>query len=287
MNAAKSFLSVLAAGVSGNAHLYGKLESSEASWAVERCLKRIRRSAEAGGGRVLRTGGGEVMAAFEAAEAVVNAAIEMQRRVADIPPVSGVKMCIRVGISCGNAASSGQAAETALVREAARLVGVAKSGQILAVEKIRTALPASMRALATSLPDESGRRESTVEIGGSAGSGPRKEAGAVSASGLRLRYGDDAMLLDERQPVIRMGRDETCRLVIHNPRASRQHATIERRGHLTVLIDSSTNGTYVTIDGDPERFVKHGECLLRGNGVISFAAPSSAPDADCARFECT
>ena len=53
-----------------------------------------------------------------------------------------------------------------------------------------------------------------------------------------------------------------------------------------MLVDRSTNGTYVTIDGDSEQFVKHGECTLYGSGVIAFAASSSAPDADCAEFEC-
>jgi hypothetical protein len=283
MDAANPFLSVLAVGVSGNAHLYGKLEGSEASCAIDRCLKRAQRSVEAGGGRVIQVGGGEAMAAFDTAEAAINAAIEMQQRIADLPPVSGVKMLIRVGISCGGAALSGQSAETALAEEAAHLAGIAKSGQILAVERIRAALPAPMRALATSLTDEPGR-ESVVEISGSAG-GPRKEASAGTGD-LCLRYGKDVMMLDEQNPIIHLGRDASCQLVVRSPRASRQHAVIQRRGNLFVLVDSSTNGTYVTIDGDSERFVKHGECLLHGNGVISFAASSSAPDADCARFEC-
>ena len=52
-----------------------------------------------------------------------------------------------------------------------------------------------------------------------------------------------------------------------------------------VLIDKSTNGTYVVIDGLPEHFVKRGECILRGKGPILFASSSSDPDSDCAEFE--
>ncbi|MDR2787240.1 MAG: FHA domain-containing protein [Candidatus Accumulibacter sp.] len=292
MNATNSFLSVLAVCISGNANLYGKLENSEASRAVDRCLKRIQRSVEASGGGVIRAGGGEVMAAFGVAEAVLNAAVEMQQRIADLPPVSGVKMSIRVGISCHGGSRSGQSVEDALAVEAAHLVGVAKSGQILAVGRIRKSLPASMRTLASdtgaTLPNGSGRKEAIVEISGSAGNVSLKDAsaGSTATSGnLHLRYGEDAVVLDEQNSVIDMGRSETCKLVIRDPRASRQHATIERRGNLVVLIDSSTNGTYVTIDGGSEQFVKHSECVLHGNGVISFAASSSAPDADCIRFE--
>lgn len=82
-----------------------------------------------------------------------------------------------------------------------------------------------------------------------------------------------------------MGRDAACDLVIHDRRASRHHASIERRGNQVVLIDRSTNGTYVMIDGLPEHFLKQSECILRGKGVILFAASSSNPDGECAEFE--
>lgn len=296
---ANPFLSVLATGISGCARLHEKLGGSEAARAVDRCLKRIERAVEAGGGRIVRVGGDEVLAAFDAADAVVHAAIEMQQRIADLPPVSGVKMAIRVGISCGHSVPAGSPAEDELAREAARLAGVAKSGQILSVERIRAALPEALRVLAVDeaqrLPGDSERGEPVVEIAlseTSAADAAARAAGALRDAGqadgsLRLRYGGDTVVLDERRPVVDMGRDGACDLVIRDRRASRRHATIKRRGNLFVLVDRSTNGTYVTIDGDSEQFVKHGECTLYGSGVIAFAASSSAPDADCAEFECT
>ncbi len=72
---ANPFLSVLATGISGCARLHEKLGGSEAARAVDRCLKRIERAVEAGGGRIVRVGGDEVLAAFDAADAVVHAAI--------------------------------------------------------------------------------------------------------------------------------------------------------------------------------------------------------------------
>jgi hypothetical protein len=287
MNATNPFLSVLAAGISNNAHLYKKLDSSEAARAVDRCLKRIQRSIEAGGGRVIRIGGGEVLAAFDAADSAVNAAIEMQQRIADLPPVSGAKMSIRVGISRGGAVSrAGQTLEDCLAEEAAHVAGIAKSGQILAIGRICEALPETLRALAadtkSTLVNESGRKETLVKI-----RLPETPIGVPRpAASLRLRYGGITLVLDEHKPVIDMGRDGTCDIIIRDPRASRHHAMMKRRENLIVLIDSSTNGTYVTIEGHSEQFVKHGECVLYGNGVIAFAASSTAPEADCAQFEC-
>jgi class 3 adenylate cyclase len=286
MNATSSFLSVLAAGITGNARLYKKLDGPEASLAVDRCLTRIQRSVEANGGRVFQSGGGEVLASFGMADATLNAAIEIQERIADLPPVSGVKMGVRVGIACGGAGMSSTPLEDELVMEAAYLVGVAKPGQILAVGRIDQALPETMRALTAdagvALPNGAGRKEPVLIINSRAA--PSRKALATGC--LRLRYGENDIALDEHKSVIKMGREETCDIVIRDPRASRRHATIKHRGNSVVLIDQSTNGTYVTIDGDTEQFVKHGECFLRGHGVIAFAASSFDADADCARFEC-
>jgi hypothetical protein len=35
----------------------------------------------------------------------------------------------------------------------------------------------------------------------------------------------------------------------------------------------------------PESYYLHQECILQGKGILSFAAPASSPDADCAEFE--
>jgi hypothetical protein len=285
---------VLAAGIAGNARLHEKLASPEAERAIDRCLKRILRVIEAGGGNVLQTGGGEVVAAFGAADAVVNAAIEMQQRVADLSPVSGVEMAIRVGVSCGVTARAGQLAEDGLVREAAHLAGIAKAGQILAAGRICQSLPAALQALSadtgSTLLGEPVHKAAIVEI--RSGTAPAQspqyapDAALFTSSGLRLRYGKAVIVLDEKKPVIDMGRDGTCDVVIRDPRASRRHATIKCRENRVVLIDKSTNGSFVTIGDDSEQFVKHAEIALYGKGIIAFAASLAEPNADCARFEC-
>ena len=58
--------------------------------------------------------------------------------------------------------------------------------------------------------------------------------------------------------------------MIADRRASRTHARIERRRDKFVLIDQSTNGTYVTFDGEAEFALKREEVILRGKGRICF-----------------
>ena len=295
MNAVTPLLSILTAGISGSARLHEKLGTAEALRAVDRCMKRIERAVEAFDGDLIKIGGDEMKAAFHTADAAVHAAIEMQQRIADLPPVSGVKLAIRVGISCGEGDALGSLVDDEATKEAALLAGQAKPAQILISGKIRELMSTSLASQANE-----------VELGASAPGGsvyevllpdtPSSLPGSVSESPaytptptgsgcLRLRYRDDTILLNEGKTLIRMGRDAACDLVIHDRRASRHHASIERRGNQVVLIDRSTNGTYVMIDGLPEHFLKQSECILRGKGVILFAASSSNPDGECAEFE--
>jgi predicted component of type VI protein secretion system len=53
--------------------------------------------------------------------------------------------------------------------------------------------------------------------------------------------------------------------------ASRYHCTIERRQDKWVLKDHSTNGTFVTLDGDDAELVlQREELTLRKHGFIAF-----------------
>ena len=92
-------------------------------------------------------------------------------------------------------------------------------------------------------------------------------------------------MLDKARAYIDMGRDANCAITIRDRRASRKHATIERRGEHFVLSDLSTNGTFVTISGENELFLRWEDFVLRGSGIIAFAASASSPSADIAEFE--
>ena len=100
-----------------------------------------------------------------------------------------------------------------------------------------------------------------------------------------LRYAGAVIKIDDKKRAILMGRDPESDVVIRDRRGSRNHAQIERRGDQIMLIDKSTNGTFLTLAGKPELYLHHDECVLQGKGLICFAASSTSPDADCAEFE--
>lgn len=276
---------LLLASVAGSARRHERLDDADASRAVERCLKRVERAVESFGGRLVCTLGGEAMAVFAQPDDAVQAAYEMQQRVAEMTPQAGVRLALCVGLAHG-ALDDDEGGESAYggatQRAAAHLAGLAQAGQVLLCQATRAALsaPWSLRtreAGTVSLAD----RVAAMRVFELASSAPV----VVSSGGVCLRYGDRVWQVDERQPAISVGRDASNDIEVRDRRASRRHATIERRGDQVYLVDHSSNGSYVTTQGQSEVFVRASEFLLRGSGVISFAAPAASAGSDCAQFD--
>jgi len=74
--------------------------------------------------------------------------------------------------------------------------------------------------------------------------------------------------------------------VVSEKTASRLHARIERRGVQYILIDESTNGTYVQIGGDREVLLRRDRVMLRGRGKIAFGS-STTSAVELLLFDCS
>ena len=103
---------------------------------------------------------------------------------------------------------------------------------------------------------------------------------------LRLRYGAKELVRRRQEESISCGRDAASAVVVVEPKASRQHCTIERRHDSFVLRDHSSNGTYVTVAGlDQETVLRREELTLRGHGWIAFGQPR-AQSVDVLEYWC-
>jgi adenylate cyclase len=206
-------------------------------------------------------------------------------------------LTIRVGFSYGTFEEDALAGEA--VNAAAHLAGLAKPGQILTSLQAKNALSPTLqlstRDLGSMLAKSNFPGMRIFELSALDPSLLPIEAGEVSGAGksdvsqgsrLRLRYGEELVVLDRRNHVVSMGRDADCDVVIHDRRASRRHVNVEwREGNKFILSDTSTNGTFVTINGQPEMHLLKEECVIHGTGVICFAASANTPEADCVEFE--
>ena len=105
------------------------------------------------------------------------------------------------------------------------------------------------------------------------------------AGRLQLRFRGAEMVLDENQPITRIGRLPGNDVVVRAMRCSREHGRIERRLDRFIFVDQSTNGSFVTLEKQNEVFVLRKEILLFGRGQLSFGLPASAKGAEVLRFQ--
>lgn len=297
MNVVTPFLSVLLVGIPGKARLQEKLGNAEALRAIDRCMKRIERAVNAFDGSIVKASGDELMAMFKTADASLQAAIEMSQRVSDLPPVSGIKLAIRVGIASGQAEDDTDPCSGETGKAAAELADQARAGQIIASNSTRNLISPTLLAhlgrVVTVRESETAleivmldaHHAATLQSNSIEHEANKPELTAIANNRLCLRYAGETFFLNDEKKSITLGRDSGCDLLIRDRRASRNHAVIEQRNNLIMLIDRSTNGTFVAINGMPEQFLRHSECVLHGKGKISFASPVTGPDSDCAEFE--
>jgi class 3 adenylate cyclase len=276
---------ILFADVSGSTSLYEKLGDQQALAAIESVLSELRKSIALQRGRVVKTIGDEVMAAFESADVAMQAACDMQSRVAAIGPASDVRLAIRVGFHFGPAIEEGGDFFGDAVNTAARMAGLAKGGQVITsgatVDALSPLLKASTRELdAMRVKGKQDEIRIFEVIWQDSDDLTTLAARVLPASAhepvLTLSYGGQILKLGADRPSASLGREATNDLAINDRMASRVHCKIEYRRREFFLVDQSTNGTYVKLDGDAEIVLKREQLLLRGSGVISLGTSSAA-----------
>jgi class 3 adenylate cyclase len=285
-------LNVMFADVSGSAALFEKMGDTEAMHAVDRCLKRMGRSIDGYKGKTVQIVGDELLATFETPEEACQAAIDMQLRVADLPPVSGLKLTIRIGLHAGMVFDDGRKLSGDVITNTARIAGMARRHQILASKSLVSVLPEHCVITAKAATDVGAISENGIELGLFEIFWPKlgqhslvSPESVMPTERLCVRYHGKAFLLDAKTTDLSLGRDLASKLVISDRKASRHHARIEKRGSQYFLVDTSTNGTFVTQGEAQEVMVRRHEMLLDGAGRICFGGSGNDPAVDSAEFE--
>ncbi len=287
-------LTVLFADVCGSTRLYESLGDAEALATIGRCVAIISDVCAGHGGRVVKTIGDEAMAVFASADKAANAAAEMQARIADEPPVGGARLAIRVGFHLGPAieAADGDVFGDS-VNVAARMVALAKREQIITSSHTADALPPWLRTRMREVDTLTVKGKSR-DIGIFELLWQDEEADLTAMASrwkplparIVLRHGDKEIVLDENATTITLGRDAQNDIVIADRKASRLHARVERRRDKFVIVDQSSNGTFVTVDGEPEIMLRREELMLRGRGRVAFGHAHLDDSTEFLAFSC-
>ena len=96
-------------------------------------------------------------------------------------------------------------------------------------------------------------------------------------SSLRLEFRDKVLDLPPDRNFLTIGRDSSNDIVVDDPAVSHNHAEIIRRRGLFYLIDRSTNGSCLQLEGGIERHIRHEEHPLEGRGRLLLGHGQAPP----------
>lgn len=291
-------VTVLFADIAGSARLYERFGDEAAKALVTEVIGRIASAVSDEGGDVVKTIGDEILATFPEPGFAVRAARGLNRSLADSPPKMngrGHSVTVATGLHAGPVIREGADIFGDTVNLASRMVSMAKAGQILATEEVATALPSDLSDFArlVDVTRVKGRAEDVRihEIVWEEAELTMVVDATNMLEGLgmkmEVRWGDDLVVVDGGRASVTLGRDEANDLVCPGLKTSRRHARIVYRRGKYVLVDESTNGTWLAERGKSPVLLKRDEAPLYEKGRIGLGAAVDEDPDNTVRYELT
>ena len=287
-------VAILFADVVGSTQLYDKFGDTKASETVARCLDVMKEATDAFNGTVIKTIGDEVMSTFPTVDEAMGAASQMQQRIS-----SGddeIQVSIRVGCHFGPVVQEQNDIFGAAVHTANRMTSQAKSKQIIisgsTVERLGPEWQAQTRQIDVATvrgrldevalfevlwqPDEATSMLPTIDW----------DSKKKNATKITLTFRDQVIVVDDKRKGINMGRADDNDLVIKGNLISRIHARVEMRRGRFILIDQSTNGTFLENAQGEETFIRRDSTELTGEGIIGLGRVAKPGTPLAVHFHC-
>lgn len=273
-------VAILFADVVGSTQLYDKFGDTKASETVAHCLEVMKDATHQFNGTVIKTIGDEVMSTFPTVDDAMNAAAQMQARIsadqeegADRIPVS-----IRIGCHFGPVVQEQNDIFGAAVHTANRMTSQAKANQIIisgtTVERMGADWSAQTRQIDVATVrgrlDEVALFELLWQPDEATSMVPRLDwdSKATNASRLILSFRDTTVEVTDQKKNVNLGRADDNDVVVKGNLISRIHARVEKRRGKFMLVDQSTNGTFLQNIKGEETFVRRDSTELVGEGII-------------------
>ncbi len=285
-------VAIIFADVVGSTQLYDKYGDTMASETVAACLDIMKDATFQFSGTVIKTIGDEVMSTFGTVDEAMGASVMMQSRITTVgKKEGGIPVQIRIGCHFGPVVQEQNDIFGAAVHTANRMTSQAKAGQIVisgsTVEQMSPELRNQARQIDVATvrgrldevalfelvwqPDEATSMLPTIEW----------ETKTRRASKLLLNFRDKTVEVSDKRKSINIGRADDNDLVIKGNLISRIHAKIEMRRGKFMLVDQSTNGTFLQSANGKEIFVRRDSMALGDEGTIGLGR-TEAPDSDLA-----
>jgi adenylate cyclase len=291
-------VAVLFADVVGSTRLYEEFGDHKARDLVLLCVALMRHSTERNRGSVIKTIGDEIMAIFPTADDAANAAAEMQHDVSAHPDlaIQGEHIAIRIGCHFGPVVLEDKDVFGSSVHTANRMTSQAKAGQIVITAETVCRLSREWQSCTRRIDITSLRgRSDAIELyevmwqqedaTSMLPSIALESRLPTRARRIRLRYLGRDYVFAEANRGLTLGRSNENDIVVKGNLISRLHARVEIIRNRFVLVDQSTNGTFVVTADAGECFVRRDSLTLQGRGLIGLGRLPEASASDVIEFQ--
>ncbi len=279
-------LAIMFADVSDSSALYKRLGNLRAKRRLDGIIKLMIKLTREHGGSVVKTIGDEIMTRFDRVENACRAAIAIQQH----PTLRSDRdrLAVRIGIAFGPTLVDADDVFGDTVNDAACVTLIARSNQIVLTQGAADLLEGELRqechifdriklkgelnptAIYRMDWEQSYESHSATQVMSIDDLAPHPEQTLLT---LRLR--DQELHIKPEQTPFILGRDPLkAHLQIDSGLASRDHCHIIFRRGKYVLVDHSTNGTYVSHPEQADIYLRREELPLFGSGLISLGEPA-------------
>jgi len=270
---------IMFADIAGSTRLYNQLGDNRAESLISRRLATMRNITSNHNGRVIKTIGDEIMCQFPTAVQATFAAKEMHINKSTDNEAEALD--IRIGLHFGNTIEKDGDIYGDAVNIAARMAAIAKTNQIITTENFIRLLNKDL-ANNTRLFDNTRVKGIDKEIKiyqilweednvTTYATTQHIQQVLQSQVSIVFKFNGDERFYNASDITtpLSIGRDGSCDITIDSRYASRSHVNLEFRRGKFVLIDHSTNGTYVKSKHQNEVFIRREEIPLMDEGYIS------------------
>lgn len=272
-------VAIVFADVVGSTQLYDEFGDTKASETVAVCLDVMKDATHQFDGTVIKTIGDEVMSTFASVDEAMSAAVMMQAQITLQSKKEGsIPVSIRIGCHYGPVVQEQNDIFGAAVHTANRMTSQAKARQIVlsgeSVDQLGADLKKQTRQIDVASvrgridevalyeflwnPEEATSMLPTIEW----------ENRVRKASRLVLSFRDLTVEVNDQNKHVNIGRADDNDLIVKGNLISRIHAKVELRRGKFVLIDQSTNGTFLQNLQGEELFVRRDSTEVIGEGTI-------------------
>ena len=295
MSMSCSSLAVVFADICRSTRLFEQFGDERALEVISKVIAMLKEETLCRGGTVIKTIGDEIMSSFPDLITAVDSARAMHRVVKADPELAELRIAMRIGLHFGDVISENQDIFGDAVIVAARACQLAGMDQIITTKDTIELLPTDLFMFTRHLGcitvkgkdrgldffevfwQEDRAELTTVQYHEAAGEDAIHHI-------LTLEFKSQAMEITDKQPHFQLGRGEENDLIVANQYVSNRHATIEYRNGRFILVDHSTNGTYLHVEDRESVYVHRDEAHLTGAGVISLGRSISTDHPGIIRF---